>query len=89
MMVRPYYLFQCDHASGTDHFRTPLRAGLDITERMWGHVGGMCIPNYVADLPGGLGKARLVPSHLLEIREGGKAVFKTFEGKTAVVDMPI
>ncbi len=85
-LVRPYYLFQCDHVKGTDHFRTPLSTGINIIEKMWGHMGGMCVPNLVADLPGGMGKARLLPSHLLET--GDKfAIFRTFEGKIVKIQM--
>ncbi len=79
IMVRPYYLFHCDFVAGTDHFRTTIKKGVDIIEKMWGHVGGMCIPNYVIDLPEGLGKARLMPAHLKGI-EDGFSTFQTFEG---------
>ena len=78
IMVRPYYLFQCDMVKGTNHFWVPLERGIEIMERMWAHVGGMCVPNFVVDLPDGGGKARLLPSHLLE-SDGGEAVFSTFE----------
>ncbi len=80
IMVRPYYLFHCDFVEGTDHFRTSISCGIEIIEKMWGHTGGMCIPNYVVDLPGGLGKARLMPSHLKKV-EKDNLIFQTFEGK--------
>jgi len=83
-LVRPYYLFQCDHVRGTDHFRTSLDTGIKIIEKMWGNIGGMCIPNLVADLPGGNGKARLLPSHLLD-GEDEWAIFRTFENKLVKV----
>ena len=80
IMVRPYYLFHCDAAQGTDHFRTDIRKGIGIIQGMWGKIGGMCIPNYVADLPGGGGKAIMMPSYLLEVGKD-EAIFRTFEGK--------
>ncbi len=78
--VRPYYLFQCDSASGTDHFRVPLPIGVSIMEKMWGRTGGLAIPRFVVDLPGGKGKAEAVPHHCLELGER-EAIFATFEGE--------
>jgi lysine 2,3-aminomutase len=80
IMVRPYYLFHCDAVRGTDHFRTDIRKGVEITEALWGQTGGLCIPNFVVDLPSGGGKARMIASHLLSI-EKDTAVFRTFEGR--------
>jgi lysine 2,3-aminomutase len=59
--VRPYYLFQCDPVRGTDHFRVDLRRGLEIMEKLWNNVSGLCMPRYVVDLPGGRGKMSLQP----------------------------
>jgi len=78
--VRPYYLFQCDPVVGTDHFRTPLWKGISIMDSLWGRIGGLCIPHFVADLPQAGGKARLMPSHLLSL-DGGEAVFRTLDGR--------
>jgi len=88
VMVRPYYLFQCDQVMGTRHFWVPLSKGIGIMKRMWGDTGGMCMPNFVADLPGGYGKARLLPSHLLEMEAGKECIFYTFEGKIVKVKYP-
>ncbi len=80
IMVRPYYLFHCDFVKGTDHFRTEIKHGIDIIDKMWGDTGGMCIPRYVVDLPDGMGKARVMPPHLKGLREG-TALFQSFQGK--------
>jgi len=80
MMVRPYYLFQCDTVMGCEHFRTPLSAGIAIIDRMWCRVGGMCVPRFVVDLPNGRGKAVAAPASLLHY-EDGKALFRTFQGE--------
>jgi len=79
IMVRPYYLFHCDAVQGTDHFRTDIRKGVEIIRALWGKIGGLCIPNYVVDLPAGGGKAMMIPSYLLEFSKD-KAMFRTFEG---------
>lgn len=59
--VRPYYLFQCDPVRGTDHFRSDLVRGMEIMERLWRTVSGLCLPRYVLDCPGGRGKIPLQP----------------------------
>ena len=79
-MIRPYYLFNCDYVEGTDHFRVEIERGIRIVESLWGKVSGMCIPNYVVDLPDGKGKARLLPSHLIK-NEDKFYYFSTFEGQ--------
>jgi lysine 2,3-aminomutase len=80
IMVRPYYLFHCDAVCGTDHFRTDIRKGVEIIEALWGQTGGLCVPSFVVDLPSGGGKARMIASHLLSIKED-VAIFRTFEGR--------
>ncbi len=80
MLVRPYYLFHCDAVKGTDYFRTHLKRGVEIIMALWGNTGGLCIPNFVVDLPEGGGKALMLPSFLLD-GDGEVAVFRTFDGK--------
>ncbi len=80
IMVRPYYLFHCDAAKGTDHFRTSIETGVRIMQKLWGETGGLCIPRYVVDLPAGGGKAPVMPSFLLH-SDGNTAVFRTSEGR--------
>ena len=67
--VRPYYLHQMDLARGTGHFRTRLETGMEIMAALRGRVSGLAIPHYVIDLPGGKGKAPLLPNYG-ERREG-------------------
>ena len=86
--VRPYYLFQCEPVEGAAHLRTPLRVGMEIMEELWGRTGGLTIPMFVADLPQGGGKALLMPSHLREYSQG-RAVFRTFEGRTVEYEDPL
>ena len=59
MSVRPYYLFHCDPAQGCLHFRTEVPAGLDMMEKIWRHCSGLCVPQYVLDVPGKVGKIPL------------------------------
>jgi lysine 2,3-aminomutase len=74
--VRPYYLFQCDPVQGTDHFRAEIWTGMEIMERLWRNISGLCLPRYVLDCPGGRGKIPLQPFSLLpETGRGGKHSF--------------
>ena len=62
--VRPYYLYQCDPVQWGRHFRTSVRAGLDIIEALRGHTTGFAVPTYVIDAPGGGGKIPLQPQYV-------------------------
>jgi lysine 2,3-aminomutase len=63
--VRPYYLFQCDPVRGTDHFRSDIWVGMEIMEKLWRNISGLCLPRYVIDSPGGRGKIPLQPFSFL------------------------
>ena len=65
--VKPYYLYQCDPAYGTRHFRTRIEDGLSIISRMRGYTSGYAVPQYVVDAPGGGGKVPLNPDYLLRL----------------------
>ncbi len=80
IMVRPYYLFHCDAARGTDHFRTSVAKGIELMSRLYGNTGGLSLPQYVVDLPNGGGKAPVMSSYLLGV-QGDTAVFRTLEGR--------
>ena len=80
MRVRPYYLFQADLVRGTDHFRTPVRTGLEILRSLQGFISGLCVPSYVIDLPGGGGKVHLMPETVVE-RAPGTLMLRNYEGK--------
>lgn len=61
MSVRPYYLFHCEPARGCNHFRTDVRTGLKLMEKLHQRCSGLALPQYVADLPGREGKVPLWP----------------------------
>jgi lysine 2,3-aminomutase len=64
--VRPYYLHQMDPVAGTAHFRVPIRQGLALMQSLRGHMSGLCVPQYMIDLPGGGGKVPLLPGYVKE-----------------------
>jgi lysine 2,3-aminomutase len=78
--VRPYYIYQCDPAKGTAHFRTPIAAGIHIIEKLRGHTSGYAVPTYVVDAPGGGGKIPLGPYYVLS-QSKGKYTLRNFRGK--------
>ena len=63
--VKPYYLFQCEDVKGTDHFRVDVRDGMKLMEKLWKTTSGICLPRYVADMPGTKGKVPLQPASFL------------------------
>ncbi len=79
MRVRPYYLFQCDLVRGVEHFRTPITRGIEIMEYLRGRLGGLAIPAYVVDAPGGGGKIPVLPTYLIS-QSPTHTVLRNFEG---------
>jgi len=59
--IKPYYLHHCDRAAGTAHFRTTLAEGRSIMRQLRGRLSGLCLPEYVLDIPGGHGKVPVGP----------------------------
>jgi lysine 2,3-aminomutase len=78
--VRPYYIYQCDLATGTEHFRTSVATGVQIIEKLRGHTTGYAIPTYVIDAPGGGGKIPVEPDYVIS-KEKGKLVLRNYEGE--------
>ncbi len=79
IMVRPYYLYQCDPVKGVEHFRTSVWKGIEIIETMRGYTGGLCIPTFVVDAPGGGGKIPLQPFYLLSATDRD-VLLRNYEG---------
>jgi lysine 2,3-aminomutase len=78
--VRPYYIYQCDPVRGTQHFRTPVAAGINIIEKLRGHTSGYAVPTYVLDGPAGGGKIPVGPNYILS-QAKGKYVLRNYKGK--------
>jgi lysine 2,3-aminomutase len=78
--VRPYYIYQCDLAMGTEHFRTPIAVGINIIEKLRGHTTGYAVPSFVIDAPGGGGKIPVGPTYLIS-QDKGRVVLRNYQGK--------
>jgi len=81
--VRPYYLYQADLTKGANHFRTPIKVGLEIMDKLRGHTSGLAVPYYVIDAPGGGGKIPLLPQYIL-YQDDEKIVFRNYKYETFV-----
>ncbi len=83
MRVRPYYLYQADLTKGANHFRTPIKVGLEIMDKLRGHTSGLAIPHYVIDAPGGGGKIPILPQYVLH-QDDEKIILRNFKYETFV-----
>ncbi|MFP4175805.1 MAG: KamA family radical SAM protein [Planctomycetota bacterium] len=76
--VRPYYIYQCQVLSGTQHFRTPVECGREIVHKLQGFTSGLAVPKFIVDTP--YGKIPLSPRYGLG-REGDEFVLRSWSGK--------
>jgi lysine 2,3-aminomutase len=81
--VRPYYIYQADYVSGTEHLRTTVEKGIEIMESLRGWTSGLAVPYYCIDAPGGGGKIPVLPKYVQEITED-QVVMRNFAGETYV-----
>jgi len=79
MRVKPYYLYQCDPISGSQHFRTTVARGIEIIRGLRGHTSGYAVPAYVIDAPGGGGKIPIAPDYVTA-RDGDDIVLTNYAG---------
>ena len=76
--VKPYYLYQADITKGANHFRTPISTGLDIVDKLRGHISGLAVPHFVIDAPGGGGKIPLLPEYVIS-RTDEKIILRNYK----------
>lgn len=79
MRVRPYYLYACDLITGSSHFRTDVRQGIEIIRGLRGHTTGYAVPQFVIDAPGGGGKVPINPDYIVRMTDD-EMVFRNHEG---------
>lgn len=77
MRVRPYYIYQADLTKGANHFRTPLSVGMEIMDKLRGHISGLAVPQFVIDAPGGGGKIPMLPNYVIS-QDDEKIVLRNF-----------
>ncbi len=81
--VRPYYIYQADYVSGTEHLRTTVEKGLEIMDALRGWTSGMAVPYYCIDAPGGGGKIPLIPNYVQSINDE-QVVMRNYAGEVFV-----
>ena len=86
--IKPYYLFQGDLVSGTDHFRVPIEKGMALEQELRRRLSGLAMPVYVADLPEGGGKVPLSKSYIKDYNGSGSWTFETCEGQVRYYQDP-
>ncbi len=78
--IKPYYLFQCDPITGSEHFRTTVDKGKELIRGLRGFTSGYAVPQYVIDTPGGGGKVPILPDY--EVGHDEKNLYlRNYEGK--------
>lgn len=77
--IKPYYLHQADLARGTSHFRVSLQQGLQLMAQLQAELSGLCVPNYMIDLPQGQGKIS-VSAENMRIFADGTVKLKNHDG---------
>jgi lysine 2,3-aminomutase len=87
LRVRPYYLYQCDPISGSEHLRTRVERGLEIIAGLQGHTTGYAVPTFVVDGPGGAGKIPLLPNAVVG-RDGDFLVLRNYAGELTAYPDP-
>jgi lysine 2,3-aminomutase len=85
--IKPYYLHHGDLAPGTSHFRTTIAEGQALMRALQGRLSGLCLPQYMLDIPGGHGKVPVGPTYLHEDVKGVYMV-RDRKGKTHIYPPP-
>ncbi len=83
--VKPYYLHHPDLAQGTGHFRISIAEGQALMKALNGRISGLCLPNYVLDMPGGFGKIPINYSSI-KLLEKDKYLIEDIHGQQHIYD---
>jgi len=78
--IKPYYLHHGDLAPGTAHLRTSIAHGQGLMRHLRGRYSGLCLPDYVLDIPGGHGKSPVGPLYCREADEPDRYLVDDFNG---------
>ena len=86
--IKPYYLHTLDLARGTDHFRVELGAALKLYDGLRSRLSGTCIPQFILDIPGGLGKISISGENLRRVDEKSWQAKSPITGKWVAITYP-
>lgn len=64
--VRPYYLYECDKITGCQQFYVNPSEGILLINKILEELPGLCVPRFVIDAPGKMGKITVSPNGLVK-----------------------
>lgn len=76
--IRPYYLYQCDKKSGCEPFYVNPDKGMSIINCIAPELPGLCVPRFVIDVPGKMGKITVAPNGIIHHEENA-IILKNFQ----------
>lgn len=76
--VRPYYLYQCDKIIGCQSYYVNPIDGINVINKILEELPGLCIPRFVIDAPGNMGKITVAPNGILR-SEGNNILLKNYQ----------
>lgn len=86
--IKPYYLHYLDLAKGTEHFRVPLKQAIELYNSLRGSLSGICIPEFIVDIPGGKGKIALQANNIVELDNHCWQFISPLDGSKVTVKYP-
>ncbi len=86
--VKPYYLHYLDLAKGVEHFRVPLNHALKLFKSLRGNISGICIPEFILDIPGGKGKIVLNDANAVNLGNNCWEFLSPLDGSKIIVQYP-
>ncbi len=86
--IKPYYLHYLDLAKGVEHFRVPLKNALNLFKSLRGNISGICIPEFILDIPGGKGKIVLNEYNAVELENNCWQFLSPLDGSKIIVKYP-
>ena len=86
--IKPYYLHYPDLAKGTDHFRISLSDAIKIFGALRGQISGVCLPQFMIDIPGGYGKIPVDLERIKQNDDGSYTMISPISGKEIRVSYP-
>jgi lysine 2,3-aminomutase len=75
--VSPYYIYSLDEIQGTEHFKVPVKKGIEIIKGLIGNTSGFAIPQFIIDTS--IGKIPINPCFYKE--ENGYVVLQNYKGE--------
>jgi len=86
--IKPYYIHYPDLAQGTQSFRIPLKQAIQLLKNLRGKLSGLCIPEFIIDIPGGNGKIVVNANSAKEINNNEWEFISPLDGSLIVVKYP-